>query len=86
MRTPTVTHSLLRLCGLLLSCPSHNELPLPGAHICPLCNGDEVFGRAWLDLCEGGSIIADTVLKSAGPATCTLLVVVPRLCGNIHLN
>ena len=31
---------------LLLSCPSHNVLPHPGTCICPLCDGDEVFGGA----------------------------------------
>ena len=29
---------------VLLSCFSHNILPHPGTRICPLCDGDDVFG------------------------------------------
>ena len=29
---------------VLLSCPSHNVLPLLGIRLCPFCDGDEVFG------------------------------------------
>ena len=32
--------------GLLLSCPSHNVLPLAGACHCPLCHSGQVVSRA----------------------------------------
>ena len=34
--------------GFLLSCPSHNFLPLAGASLCTLCHCGQVISRAGL--------------------------------------
>ena len=45
-----VTNSAVRRVDgvLLLSCPSHNVLPLAGACLCPLCHCGQVVSRAGL--------------------------------------
>ena len=45
-----VTGNILKFADLLLllSCPSHNVLPLAGACLCPLCHCGQVVSRAGL--------------------------------------
>ena len=52
----------------LVSCPSHNMLPHPGTRLCPLYDGDEVFGGN----CLRGSR-AHRVAGSRGGEQCCLL-------------
>ena len=41
----------------LLSCPSHNVLPLAGACLCPLCHCGQVVSRTGLDLNRNDKLI-----------------------------
>ena len=54
-----ITHKME---ALILSCPSHNVLPLAGACLCPLCHCGQVVSRTGLDL-NGSINIINLVLS-----------------------